>query len=59
VYGASDPNGAFPKDNAARPDDVAATLFAALGFDPEVEVRDQLGRPFPISRGEPIRELFR
>ncbi len=59
VVGSSDANGAFPKDNAVRPDDVAATLFAALGFDPETEVRDQLGRPFPVSRGEPVRELFR
>jgi hypothetical protein len=58
VYGASDRAGAFPKDNPVRPDDVAATLFGALGLKPDTEVRDQLGRPFPISRGKPIRELF-
>jgi hypothetical protein len=58
VYGASDRRGAFPKDNPVRPDEVAATMFAALGLDPETEVRDQLGRPFPISRGKPIKELF-
>jgi hypothetical protein len=58
VYGASDPTGAFPKDNPVRPDDIAATLYAALGLDPHTEIRDQLGRPFPISRGQPIRELF-
>jgi hypothetical protein len=57
IYGASDPTGAFPKDDPVRPDDIAATLFAALGFDPATEVRDQLGRPFPISRGKPIRAL--
>jgi hypothetical protein len=58
VYGASDGTGAFPRDNPVRPDDVSATLFAALGLDPQTEVRDQLGRPLPISRGEPIRALF-
>jgi hypothetical protein len=57
VYGASDPAGAFPKDDPVAPDDVAATLFAALGLDPATEVRDQLGRPFPISRGRPIAAL--
>jgi hypothetical protein len=58
VYGASDPSGAFPKDDPVRPDDIAATMFTALGLDPSTEVRDQLGRPFPISRGEPIRALL-
>jgi uncharacterized protein (DUF1501 family) len=58
VYGASDPTGAFPRDNPLRPDDIAATLFTALGLDPTLEIRDQLGRPFPISRGEPIEGLF-
>jgi hypothetical protein len=57
VHGTSDPSGAFPKDDPVRPDDVAATMFAALGLDPATEVRDQLGRPFPISRGEPIRAI--
>jgi hypothetical protein len=59
VHGTSDPSGAFPKDDPVRPDDVAATMFAALGLDPATEVRDQLGRPFPISRGEPIRALVK
>jgi uncharacterized protein (DUF1501 family) len=57
VYGSSDASGAFPRDNPVRPDDISATLFAALGLDPQTEIRDQLGRPFPISRGEPIRAL--
>jgi hypothetical protein len=42
-----------------RPDDISATLFTALGLDPQTELRDQLGRPLPISRGEAIRALFR
>jgi hypothetical protein len=58
VHGTSDPTGAFPKDDPVRPDDVAATMFAALGLEPATEVRDQLGRPFLISRGEPIRALL-
>src|SRR5262249_59520547 len=44
VYGASDAAGAFPRENPVRPDDLSATLFAALGLDPATEVRDQLDR---------------
>jgi hypothetical protein len=58
TYGASDPSGAFPKDDPVRPDDITATVFHALGLDPETEIRDQLGRPMPISAGQPIRPLF-
>jgi uncharacterized protein (DUF1501 family) len=58
VYGASDRTGAYPADKPTRPDDVTATVYHALGFDPTAVVRDQLDRPVPISAGEPLRELF-
>lgn len=58
VYGASDRMGAYPTVGAARPEDLAATMFYALGLDPETEIRDKLNRPLPISRGQPLRELF-
>jgi hypothetical protein len=58
VYGASDASGAFPADKPARPDDVTATVFHALGFDPETTITDQLNRPLPISAGRPLMELF-
>jgi hypothetical protein len=57
-YGASDPSGAYPKDDPLRPDDVTATVFHALGLDPATEVRDQLRRPMPISAGSPVLPLF-
>jgi hypothetical protein len=57
TYGASDPTGAFPKDDPCRPDDITATVFHAVGLDPATEIRDQLGRPMPISTGTPIRPL--
>lgn len=58
VYGASDRLGAYPTVGQARPEDLAATMFAALGLDPEAEVRDKLNRPLPIARGTPIAEVF-
>src|SRR5262249_419208 len=58
LCGPSDPTGACPADRPCRPDDLTATVFHALGFDPETTVRDQLGRPVRISEGEALRELF-
>jgi hypothetical protein len=58
VYGASDKIGAFATVGQARPEDLAATMFEALGIDPESEIRDKLNRPLPVARGKPISELF-
>jgi hypothetical protein len=58
VYGASDKIGAFATVGQARPEDLAATMFEALGIDPGSEIRDKLNRPLPVARGKPIRELF-
>jgi hypothetical protein len=58
IYGRSDESGAYPSLNPVGPEDIAATLFWALGIDPESEVRDTQGRPLPIASGTPIRSLF-
>jgi hypothetical protein len=58
VYGASDAIGARPTDRPVLPDDITATIFHALGLDPETIVYDQLHRPMPISAGRPIQGLF-
>ena len=58
IYGASDRIGAYPAADPVTPDDIAATLFWALGIDPTTEVVDTLGRPLPIAAGKPITRLF-
>ncbi len=58
VYGASDRIGAQPKDGRVQPQDLTATLFHCLGIRPDSEIRDALGRPVPISRGEVIRQIL-
>jgi hypothetical protein len=40
------------------PYDVGATVYRALGVDPEAEVRDALGRPLRLNAGRPIEALF-
>jgi hypothetical protein len=58
VHGASDKQGAYPKDGRVAPDDLSATIFHCLGIDPETEIRHTLGRPMPISRGRVIEAIL-
>lgn len=58
IYGASDKIGAYPARDPVRPDDIAATLYHALGLDPATEVEDTLGRPLPIAAGRAIEAIF-
>jgi hypothetical protein len=58
LVGSSDKTGSYPASHPKRPDDIMATVYHALGFEPETMIRDQLGRPMPIAEGKPIRELL-
>ena len=58
VYGASDKNGAYPAENAVRPDDLAATIYHLLGIDPHAEVRDTGNRPIAITSGKVINGIL-
>jgi hypothetical protein len=57
VYGSSDSQGAFPRDNSCGPPDVHATIFQSLGISPRALLRDMLGRPLPVSDGN-VLPLF-
>jgi uncharacterized protein DUF1501 len=57
--GRSDKDAAFPADHPVSPENLAATIFHALGISPEARIHDALGRPVPIMQGgEPLHELF-
>jgi hypothetical protein len=58
VFGSSDRLGAYPREGKVGPEDLAATIFHCLGHSPQTEFYDPLGRPFPLSRGEVIREIL-
>lgn len=58
LVGASDRNAEYAVSPPFSPDDMGATIFQALGINPEHRVNDRQNRPVPISEGEPIRELF-
>lgn len=58
IVGATDKNSAEVKDHPARPDDLAATLYEALGIPYDLMLPDATGRPHRISDGMPIRQLL-
>jgi Protein of unknown function (DUF1501) len=59
VVGATNAEGAYPKERPLSPKDLLATLYRHLGIDYRRDFKDFSGRPIPIlSEGEPIQELF-
>ncbi|MCC2672208.1 MAG: hypothetical protein K0Q72_4680 [Armatimonadetes bacterium] len=58
VVGQSDEVAGFPDGEAFYPNDVAATVYHALGVDPRAEIIDMEGRPLVINDGTPITRLF-
>ncbi|MDA1052887.1 MAG: DUF1501 domain-containing protein [Planctomycetota bacterium] len=57
VIGASDKNGAYPAADAQQPENLAATIYHALGIPHTAVWKDELDRPHHIYHGEPIRGL--
>ncbi|MEX2559875.1 MAG: DUF1501 domain-containing protein [Pirellulales bacterium] len=58
VHGSSDRLAAYPASQPVTPDDLAATIYHALGIDPHTDIHDRLGRPYRLSLGTPVGELF-
>ncbi len=59
VVGASDAKGEGPKNEAIKPDDVAATFYHSLGIDHTKEYHTPSGRPVMIVRdGTVIKDAF-
>lgn len=52
AYGTSDKQAAYPDKDPVSLNDLAATVFALMGIDPQTEIRDKLNRPLAISPGQ-------
>lgn len=55
VIGASDRQGAFPAADPQTPENVAATIYHALGIPQTAAWHDELDRPHHVYHGEPIQ----
>lgn len=59
AYGKSDAHAAYPAENPVSPEDLAKTIYWALGIDPDLFLPDREGRPVPIiESGKPLTQLF-
>ena len=58
VYGSSDRQGGFPKDDRLEPQDLTATIVHLLGIDHNATFTDAAGRPYHVTKGEPLYKLL-
>jgi hypothetical protein len=58
VIGASDKIGAYPTNDPQKPENMAATMYAALGLPDTTAWHDDLKRPHHIYEASPILGLF-
>jgi hypothetical protein len=58
VYGATDKQAAYVKDNPVSPEDLLATIYTALGISPEAEIHDRDARPYRVVEGKAVEALF-
>lgn len=58
VVGSSDEIGGYPATSPQTPENMAATIYHALGIPPTAVWKDAVDRPHGIYHGEPIHALF-
>ncbi len=59
VYGETDGDAAYALEKPTSPEDLAKTIYHALGIDPELRLKDAQGRPTQIvDGGQPVLGVF-
>lgn len=58
VIGSSDKLGAYPSSSPQKPENMAATIYQALGIPETAVWHDEVDRPHQIYHGQPIPELI-
>jgi hypothetical protein len=58
THGTSDAYAAYPLERPRSPEDLAATIFSALGFDPESRLQNSQGRPVPLVENGCVLPIF-
>ena len=57
-YGESDATASSPKEKPVHPNDLLATVYYALGVDPDMEIRNHLNQPRELVKGKIVADLF-
>ena len=58
VIGSSDKDGGYPASNPQKPENMAATIYHALGIPPTAAWYDAADRPHQVYHGSPIAGLI-
>ena len=58
VHGESDATGASPKDKPVHPTELLASIYHAVGIDPETNVYNHLNQPRELVKAKPVDGLF-
>jgi hypothetical protein len=58
VVGSSDPTGGYPASSPQTPENMAATIYSALGIPATTMWHDTSDRPNHLYHGEPIPGLL-
>lgn len=58
VIGTSDKVGGYPVNDPQKPENMAATIYSALGIPDTAAWQDELSRPHHVYQAEPIRGLL-
>lgn len=57
-YGESDATASSPKEKPVHPNDLLATIYYALGIDPDMEIRNHINQPRELVKGKIVRDLW-
>ena len=58
VYGETDKHAEYATAHPVSPEDMAATIFSALGINPSWQILDSIGRPHQLTTGQRVDDLF-
>ena len=58
VYGKSDKTGSAPLESPVHPTEVLATIYHAMGIDPETIVFNHLNQPRELVKAQAVTDLF-
>jgi hypothetical protein len=58
IHGKSDKTGSSPAEDAVHPTELLATIYHAVGIDPETIVHNHLNQPRELVKAKPVTKLF-
>jgi len=58
VHGKSDKTGSAPVEDPVHPTEILATVYHAMGIDPQTIVYNHLNQPRELVKGEAVEQLF-